>query len=129
MGRPDAIYHVDNLPTTGLVTLLLGRLRGAPVVQHVGDLWPESVTESGMLPRGLIGRTVGRVLRAVCDYVYRRDDHVTVLSPGFERALVARGVDPDRVEVLPNWADEERSFRSPTTRRSRRSSGWPASST
>lgn len=110
VGRPDAIYHVDNLPTTGLVALLLGRLRGAPVVQHVGDLWPESVTESGMLPRGPVGRAAGRLLRAVCDFVYRRDDHLTVLSPGFERALVARGVAPDRIEVLPNWAEEERFF-------------------
>ena len=110
VGRPDVIYHVDNLPTTGLVALLLGRLRGAPVVQHVGDLWPESVTESGMLPRGPVGRTVGRLLRAVCDFVYRRDDHLTVLSPGFERALLERGVAPERIEVLPNWAEEERFF-------------------
>jgi len=108
--RPDVIYHVDNLPTTGLVALLFGRLCGAPVVQHVGDLWPESVTESGMLPRGPVGRAGGRLLRALCDFVYRRDDHLTVLSPGFERALVARGVAPEDVEVLPNWAEEERFF-------------------
>jgi len=110
VGKPDVIYHVDNLPTTGLVALLLGRLRGAPVVQHVGDLWPESVTESGMLPRGLVARLIGRALRALCDFVYRQDDHLTVLSPGFERALLARGVAPARIEVLPNWAEEERFF-------------------
>jgi glycosyltransferase involved in cell wall biosynthesis len=63
-----------------------------------------------MLPRGPVGRAVGRVLRAFCDFVYRRDDYLTVLSPGFERALVARGVAPERIEVLSNWAEEERFF-------------------
>jgi glycosyltransferase involved in cell wall biosynthesis len=63
-----------------------------------------------MLPRGPVGRVAGRVLRALCDFVYRRADHLTVLSPGFERALVARGIPPDRVEVLSNWAEEERFF-------------------
>ncbi|HTK47533.1 MAG TPA: glycosyltransferase family 4 protein [Gemmatimonadaceae bacterium] len=110
VGRADAVYHVDNLPTTGLVTLLYARLRGVPVVQHVGDLWPESVTESGMLPRGIAARVVGGLLGRLCDFVYRHDDRLTVLSPGFERALLARGVSPSRIEVLPNWAEEDRFF-------------------
>jgi glycosyltransferase involved in cell wall biosynthesis len=110
VGRADAVYHVDNLPTTGLLALLYARLRGVPVVQHVGDLWPESVTESGMLPRGPLARAIGALLRRLCDFVYRHDDRLTVLSPGFERALVARGVPESRVEVLHNWAEEERFF-------------------
>jgi glycosyltransferase involved in cell wall biosynthesis len=110
VGRADAVYHADNLPTTGLLALLYARLRGVPVVQHVGDLWPESVTESGMLPRGPLARAAGALLRRVCDFVYRHDDRVTVLSPGFKRALVSRGVPESRVDVLHNWAEEERFF-------------------
>jgi glycosyltransferase involved in cell wall biosynthesis len=113
VGPVDAIYHVDNLPTTGLITLLLSRLRGVPVVQHVADLWPESVTGSGMLPKGVVGRAIASTLQRVCDFVYRRDDHLTVLSPGFKRALVARGVPAERIDVLHNWAEEDRFFSVP----------------
>jgi colanic acid biosynthesis glycosyl transferase WcaI len=107
-GRADVVYHVDNLPTTGLVALLYGWLRGAPVVQHVGDLWPESVTESGMLPRNGLGRFIAGALTKLCAFVYRRNAHITVLSAGFERNLLARGLSRERVEVLHNWAEEER---------------------
>ncbi|MBA3672496.1 MAG: glycosyltransferase family 4 protein, partial [Gemmatimonadaceae bacterium] len=109
-GPADVVYHADNLPTTGLVALLYGKLRGAAVVQHIADMWPESVTGSGMLPRGPVGAVVGRVLRVACDFVYRRNDRLTVLSPGFKRLCVERGVPAEKVDVLYNWAEENRFF-------------------
>jgi glycosyltransferase involved in cell wall biosynthesis len=113
VGRSDVVYHVDNLPTTGLVALLYGALRRVPVVQHVGDLWPDSVTASGMLPTGSVGRAAGRMLESICNFVYRRNARITVLSPGFRRMLMERGVRADRVEVLYNWAEEDRFFPAP----------------
>lgn len=90
--------------------MLYGAIRRVPVVQHIGDLWPESVTESGMLPRGVLGSLTARAVRWVSDFVYHRDALLTVLSPGFKRLLVARGVPADRIEVLYNWAEEDRFF-------------------
>lgn len=114
VGRADVVFHLDNLPTTGLVALFYGWIRGVPVIQHVGDMWPESVIESGILPRGVVGRWAGAVLRKVCDFVYRRNVLITVLSPGFKRILVDRRVQPDRVEVVYNWAEED--YFSPASR-------------
>jgi glycosyltransferase involved in cell wall biosynthesis len=38
--------------------------------------------------------------------VYRRVDQLVVLSPGFKRLLVQRGVPERKIEVIYNWADE-----------------------
>lgn len=47
-------------------------------------------------------KLVGRV----CDWVYRRVDQIVVLSPGFKRLLIQRGVPGSKVEVIYNWADQ-----------------------
>jgi glycosyltransferase involved in cell wall biosynthesis len=77
-------------------------MRGIPLVYDIQDMWPDTLRATGMLnnPRAL--SLVGRV----CDWVYRRVDQVVVLSPGFKRLLVQRGVPESKIEVIYNWADE-----------------------
>jgi glycosyltransferase involved in cell wall biosynthesis len=106
--RPDVVYYFDNLPTTGLVAWMIARVSGARVVQHIADLWPDSVTHSGMLRPPALGRLAERFLHRWCNFLYRRHSRITVLSPGFKRVLVERGVEPSRVDVVYNWADESR---------------------
>lgn len=101
VGKADVIY-VYNLVTLGPAAFWLRLLFRAKVLIDVQDLWPESVSNSGMLPGG----AANRLLSAVCNGVYRRADGVAVLSPGFKRALVQRGVAPDKIQVIYNWCDE-----------------------
>ncbi len=101
VGKADVIY-VYNLVTLGPAAFWLRFLFGAKVLLDVQDLWPESVTNSGMLPGG-VG---SRLLTAVCHAIYRRADWLAVLSPGFKEALVGRGVPPERIEVIYNWVNE-----------------------
>lgn len=105
VGDADVIYAYHPPPTVGAPALLWGRLRRAPVVYHIADMWPDSVTGSGMLPPG-VGRAVERALRWWCNRVYRASAAITVLSPGFKRLLVERGVPAEKVSVILNWADE-----------------------
>lgn len=101
VGKADVIY-VYNLVTLGPAAFWLRFLFGAKVLLDVQDLWPESVTNSGMLPGG-VGK---RLLAAICNGVYRRADWLVVLSPGFKQELVRRGIPPERIEVIYNWVDE-----------------------
>ncbi|MCP4168943.1 MAG: glycosyltransferase family 4 protein [Chloroflexi bacterium] len=99
--KADVIY-VYNLVTLGPAAFLLRLLFGAKVLIDVQDLWPESVINSGILRSD----SANRLLSAVCTWVYRRADWLTVLSPGFKQVLVQRGVEPDKIEVIYNWCNE-----------------------
>jgi glycosyltransferase involved in cell wall biosynthesis len=44
----------------------------------------------------------------VCNQVYKQVDQIVVLSPGFKSLLIERGVPEKKIEVIYNWADEER---------------------
>ncbi|MDQ3645155.1 MAG: glycosyltransferase family 4 protein, partial [Actinomycetota bacterium] len=64
-------------------------------------LWPEAPIQMGAL-RNPIAQ---RVARASERAVYRSARHVVALSPGMRDGVVAAGVDPDRVTVVPNACD------------------------
>jgi glycosyltransferase involved in cell wall biosynthesis len=81
---------------------LLRLLRGTRIVADVQDIWPESVTDSGMLRSGL----AGRILSEWCRRAYAAADRLVVLSPGYRRALVDRGIEEGRIDVVYNWCDE-----------------------
>lgn len=101
VAKPDVVY-VYNLVTLGAAAQRLRRHFNCPVVLDVQDLWPESVASSGMLRSRLALKAVTRWT----DRVYRSADQLVVLSPGFKRNLVERGVPEDRIEVIYNWCDE-----------------------
>ena len=100
--RADVIYAYHPPLTVGITASLIRLLRRIPVVYDIQDMWADTLRATGMLnnPRAL------GVVAAVCRWVYRRVDHIAVLSPGFKRLLVQRGVPEAKVDVIYNWADE-----------------------
>jgi glycosyltransferase involved in cell wall biosynthesis len=102
--RPDVIHVYHPPGTMGLPAMVLRALRGAPVVYDIQDLWPDTVASSGMMGN----RWALRALDRWCRLAYSRMDRIAVLSPGFRRALIARGVAADKIDVIYNWAEESR---------------------
>ncbi len=100
--RADVMYAYHPPLTVGIAASLIRWVRGIPLVYDIQDMWPDTLRATGMLnnPRALA--LVGRV----CDWVYKRVDQLVVLSPGFKRLLVQRGVPVGKIDVIYNWADE-----------------------
>jgi len=106
VGPSDVAYVYHPPATVGLPAMMLKTLRGMPFVYHIADMWPESVVESGMLDSAAVRRIVRGLLSVWCRAVYRQASAITVLSPGFKRLLVERGVPGDKIHVIYNWTDE-----------------------
>ncbi|MDP9963023.1 lipopolysaccharide/colanic/teichoic acid biosynthesis glycosyltransferase [Variovorax paradoxus] len=100
--RPAVMYAYHPPLTVGVAAGLIRLLRRIPVVYDIQDMWPDTLRATGMLNNE---RALG-IVGAVCGWVYRRVDHIAVLSPGFKRLLVQRGVPEAKVDVIYNWADE-----------------------
>ena len=100
--RADVIYAYHPPLTVGITASLIRLLRRIPVVYDIQDMWPDTLRATGMVNnvRAL------NVVAAACRWVYRRVDYIVVLSPGFKRLLVQRGVPVAKVDVIYNWADE-----------------------
>lgn len=114
--RPvDVVYYFDSLPTTGLVAFVASVLHRARSVQHIGDLWPDTVLSSGMLPSSL-SRIAEGIIGSWCRLLYRRHTAITVASPGLKTRLVNRGVPGEKVSVVYTWASEDKFFPVPGDR-------------
>lgn len=100
--KPDVVYVYHPPGTVGLPAMSLKALRGCPLVYDIQDLWPDSVTSSGMMNN----RIVASALARWCRFSYSRMNRVVVLSPGFRDTLIQRGVPAEKIDVIYNWADE-----------------------
>ncbi|HZW12870.1 MAG TPA: glycosyltransferase family 4 protein [Noviherbaspirillum sp.] len=100
--RADVIYAYHPPLTVGVTASLLRLLRRTPFVYDIQDMWPDTLRATGMINNGRVLNAVA----AICRWVYRRADHITVLSPGFKRLLMQRGVPEAKIDVIYNWADE-----------------------
>ncbi|MEZ9245970.1 glycosyltransferase family 4 protein [Vibrio lentus] len=98
----DVIYSYHPPLTTSLSACLLSFCKRVPFVVDVQDLWPDTLSATGMIKNENVLNLVGKV----CDLVYRRASKVVVLSPGFKKRIMSRGVPEDKVEVVYNWCNE-----------------------
>lgn len=101
--RPDVAYVYHPPATVGLPAMVLKLIKGVPYVYDVQDLWPDTLAATGMLRRRSVLAVVGKVMKGV----YRGASSIVVLSQGFREALVSRSVPEERIQVIPNWADEK----------------------
>ncbi|MFA0623173.1 glycosyltransferase family 4 protein [Vibrio breoganii] len=98
----DVIYSYHPPLTTSLSALLLGAFKRVPTVVDIQDLWPDTLSATGMINNQKVLKVVGKV----CDFVYKKAAKVVVLSPGFKQRIVKRGVSEEKVEVIYNWCNE-----------------------
>lgn len=101
--KPDVLYAYHPQSTTGLLGIALKKIRGVPFITDVQDLWPDALIATGLKRKGLIIRLLDRCCRSI----YQAADKIVVLSEGFKRALVDRGVSDRKIHIVYNWCPEE----------------------
>jgi len=100
--RFDVIYAYHPPATVGIAAALIGAFKRIPFVYDIQDLWPDTIAQSGMLTDNRVLSLIGRC----CGWIYRRAAHLLVLSPGFKKTLIERGVPETKLTVVKNWCDE-----------------------
>lgn len=100
MKKPDVIYMYQGPATNGIPANVLRMRFGAPYIMDIQDLWPDTISASGMSKGGRVTRIVGKYMK----WLYRKAGRIMVLSHGFKRTLVERGVPEEKIHVIYNWA-------------------------
>lgn len=106
--RHSDVNYVYATPMTAAACALACRLLWkTPYVLHVQDLWPESITGSGMVPDGRRKSLIAALTNFALGPVYTLAKHIVVISPGMKRALVQRDVDANKISIIYNWDANE----------------------
>ena len=79
-GNFDLIFVYEPSPVTvGLPAIWLKKIKSAPLLFWVQDLWPESLSATGAVRSSIILKFVNKLVR----FIYRRCDLILVQSRGF----------------------------------------------
>lgn len=102
-GTYDLILVYEPSPVTvGLPALVLKWVKRAPVLFWVQDLWPETLSATGVVNSKWILKRVGQLVR----FIYRHCDLILVQSRAFMAPVEALGVAMQKVRYFPNSAEE-----------------------
>jgi len=102
-GRFDLVYATSPPLFVGAAALALSRLRRAPMVFEVRDLWPESAVQLGELNNTRAIRLATH-LEEAC---YRRARHIVVVTKGIRARLLERGYPAEKITLIPNGANTD----------------------
>lgn len=70
---------------------------------EIRDIWPDSITAVGALKEGRIIRTLEKLERALYDMA----DHIVTVGEGYKANMAAKGVAPDKIDVITNGVDAD----------------------
>jgi colanic acid biosynthesis glycosyl transferase WcaI len=100
--RPDVVISCGPPILGPLTSALIARASGARLVTIIYDIYPDIAVESGQLRNP----TVITLARKLERFIYRQSERIVVLSKGFRRTLIdKKGVEPQKVAVIPVWLD------------------------
>lgn len=100
----DMIFVCQLSPVTvALPAIIFKKLKHAPVIMWILDIWPESLSATGAITSPRILGMVGKLVR----YIYRHCDLILAASRGFIEILKDQRVSPSKIEYFPNWVEEE----------------------
>lgn len=104
----DAVWVFNHPITVSLPLLTQTRMGKVPYFLHVQDLWPDSLLESGMFPRGRVADYASRLISAVVRFTESRAAVVGVISPSVRELIMERHpkLNSDKIVYVPNPTNE-----------------------
>ncbi len=104
MRHQDVVLVVTTPPLLPVLGPLLRAFRGSRFVYLCEDVYPDIAVRMGKLREGA---PLERLVRRLVGWSQRTADRVIVIGRCMRDLLVAHGVEPGRLVVIPNWADPE----------------------
>ena len=91
------VYHPPL--TMAIPGILLKKCIGTPFIYWIHDMWPETIeAQTGI-------NKVTRFIGYLAGKVYHQASHIVVLSKGFKKNLMEKGISGSKISVISNWAD------------------------
>jgi len=101
--RPDVVVFETDPFLLAFEADRLRRRTGCQLIGYLQDIYPDVAIATGKIRDNWLVKKLSKSLFKV----YRACDRVVVLSRDMSQLLIDRGVDPERIEIIPNWADTD----------------------
>ena len=101
-GKFDVVIVTSPPLFVGISGYLISRLKKAPMVFEIRDLWPESAIDTGVLSN----KWIIKMAYTVEKFLYKKAKLINVLTPAFYNTLaVNKNISISKLIMIPNAAD------------------------
>ncbi len=101
--RYDVIFVYEPSPiTVGLPAIVMKKIKNAPVMFWVQDLWPETLSAVGIINSKIMLKAVGWLVR----FIYSRCDKILIQSKSFKSSIEKYTSDSEKIIYFPNSAEK-----------------------
>lgn len=105
ISKPDVVIGTSPQLLVGLSAWWIARLKRVPFIFEVRDLWPESLVAVGA---GDAASPLHRILGRIAGFLYRRSDHIVVVTPAFKDHLIKHwSVSEEKISVVENGVETD----------------------
>ena len=101
LSKADIVISTSPQFFNGLAGYFVSRIKRAPWLLEIRDLWPESILAVGAITNP---RIIG-MLETLERFAYRKADHIVPVTNAFKTHIVERGGNPDKITVIRNGVD------------------------
>ena len=103
--KPDVVIGTSPQLLVALAGWWLAWWKRVPFVFEVRDLWPESLAAVGA---GSEGSVLHRTLGAITGFLYRRSNHIVVVTPAFKDHLLQHWKVPEeKISIVENGVETD----------------------
>lgn len=103
--EPIDLVHAHSPCLVGIAAIRASRAFNLPFVYEMRALWEDASVDHGTTQPNSLRYRATRMLET---WVLRRADAVVCICEGLKREIVERGIEPERVTVVPNAVDPDR---------------------
>jgi PEP-CTERM/exosortase A-associated glycosyltransferase len=99
--QPD-ILHAHSPALNGWAALQMAEKHQLPLVYECRAFWEDAAVDHGATFEGSLRY---RMTKALETYIFKKADAVTTICEGLRTDIIGRGVNPDKITVIPNAVD------------------------
>ncbi|WP_195964493.1 glycosyltransferase family 4 protein [Clostridium cuniculi] len=109
----DKILFVSNPPLVPYVGYLIKKIRKKDYVYLVHDIYPDVAEKIGVIKKGSI---VSKVMNYMNGKIYKNAEKIIALGKDMKQVIINKGITPDKIEIVTNWADSKVNFEKEVSR-------------
>ena len=102
--RFDVVVALTSPPLISFLAALFVKLKGGSFCFWVMDLNPDEAIAAGWLDEKSL---TSRVLQRMLNYSFKVAARTVVLDRFMKERVVAKGIDPDRIVIVPPWSHDD----------------------
>lgn len=100
----DYVFAVSTPPTQGYVAGKICQKIGCPMIYSLQDIFPDSLVTTGITENGSLIWKIGALIEKK---IYEFSKYIVVISETFKWNLIDKGVQEEKIKLIPNWVDTE----------------------